>query len=806
MTKKNAALQKSSYSPLSLHDPDADTMLDDPTSAAVRQRQHHRNNNNNNSDDDDMDFEQQKRTSIEIEPSGAVGSSSSSAIQGTPTRRPASQQRLQAPDEQDEDDEAHIASSRGGYGSGNKSTHWGRNWIRYLAIACIAGALALVITLLVLKPWQRSQRLLPITNDAVKVLPDNQPIWPVPKSFSHGEGTEKVVLSPNFQIKVQSSTSSGNSGAPVELAPDSILAKAIARCMDRLQVKRNTTIWTADTSIDIAGTATPLLELTLVIDNTVATLEYGMSESYAINIGTSFTGSEGGTPQSLQDLKKRALHLTAPLNARAEPSPATTTAVLTASTQWGAIHGLDTFTQLVVATKAAAATQAAPAATQAAPANNQLEIPNTPWSIKDEPRFLHRGLLLDTSRNYVSVPDIIQTLDAMSVVKMNVFHWHVLDQQTYPLVSKAFPDLTAKGAQNPEKIYSPQDVAAIIQHGAERGIRVLPEFDSPGHAASWGRAYPNLTVCLDALPHSTFAAEPPAGQLDPLEPFVYTVLDTLVKEWSAQFPDSQVHIGGDEVNMNCWKSSPRLRDYIKNVDHRDGYEKAIMPIPTINAQADNSEFMTRTSAGANGKEERQSGEDRLLELYLDRIFAMFLAQGKRPIVWEEMALEHNVRLPKSAIIQVWKDATNAKKVIAQGRPVILSSSEFWYLDCGAGGWLIGSEGQSWCKFASWQRIYSYALTDGMTEEEQKMIYGGEICMWGEQTDSSNLHSNIWPRSAAAAEVLWSGTKDAKGHARPLLDAARRLSAVRERLVQMGVRAAPMFPSWCINHPEACLAE
>ncbi|KAK3847671.1 MAG: glycosyl hydrolase family 20 protein [Linnemannia gamsii] len=483
-----------------------------------------------------------------------------------------------------------------------------------------------------------------------------------------------------------------------------------------------------------------------------------MSESYAINIATSFTGSEGGTPQSLQDLEKRALHLAAPLNARAEPSPATTTAVLTASTQWGAIHGLDTFTQLVVASKAAAATPAAPA-------NNQLEIPNTPWSIKDEPRFLHRGLLLDTSRNYVSVPDIIQTLDAMSVVKMNVFHWHVLDQQTYPLVSKAFPNLTAKGAQNPEKIYSPQDVAAIIQHGAERGIRVLPEFDSPGHAASWGRAYPNLTVCLDALPHSTFAAEPPAGQLDPLEPFVYTVLDTLVKEWSAQFPDSQVHIGGDEVNMNCWKSSPRLRDYIKN-----------------------------------------SGEDRLLELYLDRIFAMFLAQGKRPIVWEEMALEHNVRLPKSAIIQVWKDATNAKKVIAQGRPVILSSSEFWYLDCGAGGWLIGSEGQSWCKFASWQRVYSYALTDGMTEEEQKMVYGGEICMWGEQTDSSNLHSNIWPRSAAAAEVLWSGTKDAKGHARPLLDAARRLSAVRERLVQMGVRAAPMFPSWCINHPEACLAE
>ncbi|KAK3837122.1 MAG: glycoside hydrolase superfamily [Linnemannia elongata] len=709
-----------------------------------------------------MDHHGQRRTSIDIEPATmtAAGSSSSSAIHGTSTRRP-------------------------------NSSH--RNWIRYVAFACITTALVLLITLLVLRPWQQKQKLLPITNDAVKVLPEYQPIWPVPKSFSHGEGIEKVVLSSNFQIKVQSSANS----PPVALAPDSILALAIARCMDRLQVKRNTTIWTTDAPVaDTVGTAAaavPLAELTLVVDNTQAKLEYGMVESYAINIVGKHAGNTEGAPQSLVDLEKRALHLVASLQARAEPdSQLPATAVITASTQWGAIHALNTFTQIVVATKATAA-NAAPASPPTT-VNNQLEIPNTPWSILDEPRFSHRGILLDTSRNYVGVPDIIRTLDAMAVVKLNVFHWHVLDQQTYPLVSKAFPDLTAKGAQDPEKIYTPQDVAAIIQHGLERGIRVLPEFDSPGHAASWGRAYPNLTVCLDAQPHSKYAAEPPAGQLDPLEPFTYTVLDTLVKEWSGLFPDSQAHIGGDEVNMNCWKSSKRLSDYVSNENHRAEYEKAIMPV------VDTPNPTTRTAAG------RQSGEDKLLELYLDRIFAMFIAQGKRPIVWEEMALEHNVRLPSSAIIQVWKNAANAKKVIAQGRPVILSSSEFWYLDCGAGAWLIGSQGQSWCQFASWQRIYSYSLTDGMSEKEQKMIYGGEICMWGEQTDSSNLDSNIWPRSAAAAEVLWSGTKDTHGHARPLLDASRRLSAVRETLVQMGVKAAPMFPSWCAKHPEACLVE
>ncbi|KAG0070663.1 hypothetical protein BGZ89_000065 [Linnemannia elongata] len=756
MSKKNDARSptKGSYSPLSLHDPD--TVLDDrpakqkrtPTITAAT-----------------------ATTTIWITTDrGARASKSSPLLRAhlppppsTEHQPTSSQQRLQSPngDSHSPDDDGHEGSG----GGGMKSSHWGRNWIRYVAFACITAALVLLITLLVLRPWQQKQKLLPITNDAVKVLPENQPIWPAPKSFSHGEGSEKVILTPNFQIKVQSSANS----PPVALAPDSILAKAIARCMDRLQVKRNTTIWATDApGADIDGTAAaaaPLAELTLVVDNTQAKLEYGMIESYAINIVGKHTGNTEGTPQSLVDLEKRALHHVASLRARAEPdSPPATTAVITASTQWGAIHALDTFTQIVVATKATSA-NAAPASPPEV-TNNQLEIPNTPWSILDEPRFSHRGILLDTSRNYIGVPDIIRTLDAMAVVKLNVFHWHVLDQQTYPLVSKAFPDLTAKGAQDPGKIYTPQDVAAIIQHGLERGIRVLPEFDSPGHAASWGRAYPNLTVCLDALPHSTYAAEPPAGQLDPLEPFTYTVLDTLVKEWSGLFPDSQAHIGGDEVNMNCWKTSKRLSDYIYNENHRAEYEKAIMPV------VDTPNPTTRTAAG------RQSGEDRLLELYLDRIFAMFIAQGKRPIVWEEMALEHNVRLPSSAIIQVWKDATNAKKVIAQGRPVILSSSEFWYLDCGAGAWLIGSQGQSWCKFASWQRIYSYALTDGMSEEEQKMVYGGEICMWGEQTDSSNLDSSVWPRSAAAAE--WH-----KGHNGTRKAATRRFQALERRTREAG---------------------
>ncbi|KAF9573712.1 hypothetical protein EC968_008112 [Mortierella alpina] len=618
----------------------------------------------------------------------------------------------------------------------------------------------------------------PIHNGAVKALPDEQPVWPIPKDFSFGDN--RISLSPDFKI-----TATG---------AHPILKKAIARCMERIKLKRNTT-----TQNDITGSMTSsageiLSELVIIVDDALAPLEFGVAESYTLNIDTTKSKTdlvsrhvalnmEDEIPPAASARLKRAV----PGDASVDASD-TLTAVLKADTQWGVLHGLETFSQLIQAIRISSG----PASQQLV--NNRLDIPNAPWSIHDEPRYSHRGLLLDTSRHYIPVKDILRTLDAMSVVKLNVFHWHVLDQQSYPLVSKTHPDLSAKGAERPGYVYTQQDVASIIQFGEERGIRIIPEFDAPGHTASWGRAYPNITVCLDMQPHNKYAAEPPAGQLDPLEPFTYTVLDGLVKEWAAQFPDKHVHIGGDEINAECWKTSERLRDYMRNPDRRSGYEEPLMQVQ------DFSDEMTRKSSSGT-----QSGLDRLLELYLDKVFGMYLAQGKRPLVWEEIALEHNVRLPNSAIVQVWKNSRNAKRVIEQGRPVILSGGDYWYLDCGSGSWLIGSQGESWCKFSSWQRMYSYRLTDQLNAEQQRMVYGGEVCMWSEQTDSSNLDSNLWPRTAAAAEVLWSGDRDTQGEARPLLPAAKRLEAVRERLTQMGVKAAPVFPSWCAKHPETCLA-
>ncbi|KAF9938726.1 hypothetical protein BGZ65_012336, partial [Modicella reniformis] len=627
--------------------------------------------------------------------------------------------------------------------------------------------------------------LAPVRNDAVKALPDEQPLWPIPRSFTYGK--DKVLLSHDFQFNVQSASN----GQVLPTGSYPVLEKAIVRCQDRFQIKRSTAILSTATatSSEIVNTFT-LSELIVIVEDAQATLEYGVAESYTIHISGQDDSNYNSLKQEGSSAQKRGLDVNEGPTATAGAS-----AILTARTQWGVIHGLETFLQLVQAGKPPSSESLAGAAAGQT-VENRLEIPNAPWMIQDEPLYSHRGILLDTSRNYFPVKDIIRTLDAMSIVKLNVFHWHVLDQQTYPLVSRRYPDLSAKGAERPDYIYTPEDVVNIIKHGEERGIRVLPEFDTPGHTASWGRSYPNITVCLDEQPHSQYAAEPPAGQLDPLQPFTYTLLDGLIKEWGAQFPDSQVHAGGDEVNFKCWRTSERLRDYISNPSRRAEYEKALPPVPK--ASLDEDKFK-RTKSGS------QSGEDRLLEVYLDRALGMFLSQGKRPIVWEELALEHNVKLPESVIVQVWKSASNAKRVIEQGRPVILSSAEFWYLDCGAGQWLIGAQKTSWCSYSSWQRIYSYKLNDQLNAEQQKLVYGGEVCMWSEQTSPSNLDPNLWPRSAAAAEVLWSGPHDDQGQERPLLHAAKRLVAVREQLVQIGVAAAPMFPSWCSKNLEGCLA-
>lgn len=373
-------------------------------------------------------------------------------------------------------------------------------------------------------------------------------------------------------------------------------------------------------------------------------------------------------------------------------------AALSASNPLGVLRGLETFRQLLVTS----------------PGGLQVPIVD----IRDHPRFPWRGLHLDVSRHWMPMEVVKRNLDGMAAVKLNVFHWHLSDDQGFRVESKRFPKLHVFGSDG--RYYTQEQVREVVAYARDRGIRVVPEFDIPGHTTSWLVGYPQLASAPGPYKiERQWGVFDPA--LDPTRESTYQFLETFIGEMAALFPDPFFHIGGDEVTGKQWKNSARIREFMRK-NHLRG---------TADLQA----YFNRR---------------------LQKVVAKY---GKRMEGWDEIL---DPDLPKDIVIQSWRGRKSLAEAARHGFSSILSAG--YYLD----------------HIEPASTLYAVDPLDGdaasLADDEKARILGGEVAMWSEFVSAENVDSRIWPRSAAVAERLWSpqDVKDVPSMYRRLDEVSRML--------------------------------
>uniref|UniRef100_A0A1A9UI75 beta-N-acetylhexosaminidase n=1 Tax=Glossina austeni TaxID=7395 RepID=A0A1A9UI75_GLOAU len=379
--------------------------------------------------------------------------------------------------------------------------------------------------------------------------------------------------------------------------------------------------------------------------------------------------------------------------------------------------------------------------------------------IVDAPRFRYRGLLLDTSRHYISIDAIKRTLGAMSHAKLNRFHWHITDSQSFPYVSKHYPELAEYGAYSREETYTLDNIRDVASFAKLRGIQIITEIDAPAHAGNgwdWGpkKGLGDLSLCINQQPWRKFCGQPPCGQLNPKNNNTLLVLQKLYEELlDATETTDYFHLGGDEVNMNCWGQYFQGSE-LQNIWYQFTLDAA----------------------------------DRLT-IANKNITPKFVA------VWSS-DLTKRLRLPRSRFaVQIWTGYNDAYALLRKGYNVVFSQVDAWYLDCGFGSYLPGGTGV--CDpYRSWQTVYEHSPWKKL-HPYRKQILGGEACLWTEQVSEWQLDTRFWPRAAALGERLWSDPNQ------DIRNVFKRMSIFRNRLVDLGIEAEAILPQYCAQNPGEC---
>ena len=363
--------------------------------------------------------------------------------------------------------------------------------------------------------------------------------------------------------------------------------------------------------------------------------------------------------------------------------------------QWGARHAIETLLQLTM--------------------SDSTDSSFPAVVVRDSPKHKWRGMLIDTARHYFSIASLKRTIQALATNKYNVFHWHITDSQSFPIVLDDAPELALHGTHSSNLKYTKEDVQELVSFGLKHGIRIVPEIDVPSHTASWSGAYPDIV--LKCRRHANSDADRfKAADKDTLDPTLektYQVVSWVIKSLSEMFPDKYIHLGGDEVDTRCITSRKDVMLRGKN-----------------------------QNIGTTALE--------LIQYFWDRVTKMVIDRGKIPIVWQG-AMDAGVRFRKEVVVQTWQcwgnpilGVRSMRKALKKKHPVLQSSC--WYLDWNS----------RFSDFYEQERMGS----DGRSSRNSKNnggVIGGEMCAWSETSDEYNTECRLWPRGLATAERLWSSS-------------------------------------------------
>ena len=386
---------------------------------------------------------------------------------------------------------------------------------------------------------------------------------------------------------------------------------------------------------------------------------------------------------------------------------------INAKSDLGALHALETLLQLLQ--------------------NNSNSYYFPTAVISDFPRFSWRGLMIDAARHFQPVDVIKRNLDAMAAMKMNVFHWHLVDDQGWRIEMKKHRKLTQLASDG--DFYTQEEIKNIVKYADERGIMIVPEIDVPGHASAILTAYPEIGSKINP-DKTTYSIERNAGiftpTLDPSNPKTYQLLSEIFDEVCPLFSGKYFHIGGDENEGEDWDSNPKIQEFKK--------KKKL---------ATNHELQT---------------------YFTMQLIPMLKKHNKELMGWEEIMTKN---MSKDAIIHSWKGPNEGVpttqslvNAVKNGYKTVLSNG--YYVDL-------------------MQGVENHYLNDPMPKnsnlstEEKTRILGGEATMWSELASPTTIDSRMWPRTCAIAERLWSNENVTN-----LVSLRKRLKTVSFRLEELGI--------------------